>query len=51
MSLAEVIENVTGIYGTVLRDQMPLSDVPVAKRMSRAPRRETTRKEDDAYSL
>ncbi|EJF56687.1 HET-domain-containing protein [Dichomitus squalens LYAD-421 SS1] len=50
-SLAEVIEEVTGIYGPVLRQQMPLSDVPVAKRMSWAARRETTRKEDEAYSL
>ncbi|KAI1792774.1 HET-domain-containing protein [Ganoderma leucocontextum] len=50
-SLAQVIEEVTGIYSAVLRHQMPLSEVPVAKRMSWAAMRETTRKEDEAYSL
>ena len=50
-SLAQVIEEVTGIYSPVLRHQMPLSEVCVAKRMSWAANRETTRKEDEAYSL
>ena len=50
-TLAQVIEEVTGIYSAVLRHQMPLSEVPVAKRMSWAAKREATRKEDEAYSL
>ncbi|PIL28938.1 hypothetical protein GSI_08985 [Ganoderma sinense ZZ0214-1] len=49
-SLAEVIEEVTGISSAVLCHQMPLSEVPVAKRMSWAANCKTTRKEDQAYS-
>ncbi|KAM5545998.1 hypothetical protein V8D89_000124 [Ganoderma adspersum] len=50
-TLAQVIEEVTGIYSAMLRHQMSLSEVPVAKRMSWAAKRKATRKEDEAYSL
>ncbi|KAI0816991.1 heterokaryon incompatibility protein-domain-containing protein [Trametes gibbosa] len=50
-SLAAVIEEVTGIERGVLLHQTPLRTVSVARRMSWAAQRVTTRVEDEAYSL
>ena len=50
-SLAPLVEQVTGISTAVLMFEEPLYDVPVARRMSWAASRETTRAEDRAYSL
>ncbi|PIL32572.1 hypothetical protein GSI_05275 [Ganoderma sinense ZZ0214-1] len=50
-ALAPLVEDVTGISISVLMFQEPLSAVPVARRMSWAASRETTRAEDRAYSL
>ncbi|RPD54431.1 hypothetical protein L227DRAFT_350059 [Lentinus tigrinus ALCF2SS1-6] len=50
-TLAELIEDVTGIGRAVLTLEQPLEDVSVARRMSWAARRETSREEDEAYSL
>ncbi|RPD62207.1 HET-domain-containing protein, partial [Lentinus tigrinus ALCF2SS1-6] len=49
--LAGVIEEVTGVDQEVLNHTISLSSVTVARRMSWAARRVTTRKEDEAYSL
>ncbi|TFK80838.1 HET-domain-containing protein, partial [Polyporus arcularius HHB13444] len=49
--LADVIEEVTGVDRGVLTHTNPLSSVTVARRMSWAAGRVTTRKEDEAYSL
>jgi hypothetical protein len=49
-SLERSICEITGIPVNALRGS-PLSDFSVAERMSWAERRETTRKEDQAYSL
>jgi hypothetical protein len=49
-SLGTIIHEITGIPDTALQG-VPLSDFSVAERMSWAERRETTRKEDQAYSL
>lgn len=48
---AELLETVTQIPASVLRLEAPLSDISVAKRMSWAARRRTTRVEDEAYCL
>ncbi|KAI0705460.1 hypothetical protein C8Q76DRAFT_860857 [Earliella scabrosa] len=50
-SLADVISDVTGIDCTILRHQKDTMNVSVAERMSWAAGRETTRPEDEAYSL
>ncbi|KAL1945174.1 hypothetical protein VTO73DRAFT_2794 [Trametes versicolor] len=50
-ALADVIEQITGIDQAVLTHQRPLREVSVARRMSWAAKRETTRVEDGAYSL
>ncbi|KAI0831835.1 heterokaryon incompatibility protein-domain-containing protein [Trametes gibbosa] len=50
-ALANVIEEITGIDNAVLTHERPLSDVSVARRMSWASGRRTTRVEDRAYSL
>ncbi|EIW58813.1 HET-domain-containing protein, partial [Trametes versicolor FP-101664 SS1] len=50
-SLATVIEEVTGIDRGVLLHQTPLRTISVARRMSWAATRVTTRVEDEAYSL
>ncbi|OSD04010.1 hypothetical protein PYCCODRAFT_169305 [Trametes coccinea BRFM310] len=50
-SLADIIEEVTGIDRRILDHERPLSSVSVAQRMSWACRRKTTRVEDEAYSL
>ncbi|KAM7216453.1 Heterokaryon incompatibility protein (HET) domain containing protein [Rhypophila decipiens] len=49
--LAPVLSNITGIDSLILRGETPLQQVSVAKRMSWASRRETTRPEDTAYCL
>ncbi|KAM5541655.1 hypothetical protein V8D89_004845 [Ganoderma adspersum] len=50
-ALAPLVEDATGISTAVLMLEEPLSAVPVARRMSWAASRETTRAEDRAYSL
>ena len=49
--LADVIEEVTGVDRGVLNHTSPLASVTIARRMSWAARRVTTRKEDEAYAL
>ncbi|KAI0700861.1 hypothetical protein C8T65DRAFT_657366 [Cerioporus squamosus] len=49
--LAAELEEATGIPKSVLRRQTKLSDVSVARRMSWAAFRQTTRPEDEAYCL
>ncbi|KAH7929219.1 HET-domain-containing protein [Leucogyrophana mollusca] len=46
-----VISEVTGVDRRVLSKSLPLTEVSVAKKISWASRRETTRVEDRAYSL
>ncbi|KAI0644277.1 heterokaryon incompatibility protein-domain-containing protein [Trametes meyenii] len=50
-SLVAVVEEVTGIDRGVLLHQTPLNAISVARRMSWASKRVTTRVEDEAYSL
>ncbi|RDX40851.1 HET-domain-containing protein [Lentinus brumalis] len=50
-TLAPLIGSVTGIERSVLTLEQPLEDVSVARRMSWAASRETSREEDEAYSL
>ena len=50
-SLAALISSVTGIEMEVLTLDQPLEEIPVARRMSWAHSRETTRIEDEAYCL
>ena len=49
--MARVIEEVTGVNQGVLNHTIPLAAITVARRMSWAARRVTTRKEDEAYAL
>ncbi|KAM5537080.1 hypothetical protein V8D89_009226 [Ganoderma adspersum] len=49
--LSVLLEEITGIDVEVLKQQKRLDEVSVARRMSWASRRETTREEDHAYSL
>ena len=49
--LATVIEQVTGIDHAILTHEASLDSVSVARRISWASRRQTTREEDEAYSL
>ena len=49
--LATVIEQVTGIDYAILTHEASLDSVSVARRISWASRRQTTREEDEAYSL
>ena len=49
--LATVIEGVTGIEHAILTHEASLDSVSVARRISWASRRQTTREEDEAYSL
>ena len=49
-SLETIIHEITGIPDKALQG-VPLSDFTIAERMSWAEQRETTRKEDQAYSL
>ncbi|KAL7280871.1 hypothetical protein ACG7TL_005815 [Trametes sanguinea] len=50
-SLADLVEDITGIDRMVLTHEEPLDSVSVARRMSWAAKRQTTREEDKAYSL
>ncbi|KAK4442314.1 heterokaryon incompatibility protein-domain-containing protein [Podospora aff. communis PSN243] len=50
-TLAQQISNITRIEKSVLNGIMALSSVPVCRRMSWAAGRQTTRQEDQAYSL
>ncbi|KAI0828015.1 heterokaryon incompatibility protein-domain-containing protein [Trametes gibbosa] len=50
-SLARVLEEVSGIDADVLTFRRKLSDVSIARRMSWAAGRRTTRVEDEAYAL
>lgn len=50
-SLATQITEITGIPDKILKQEMELSEVPVAQRFSWAAERKTTRDEDMAYSL
>ncbi|KAI0769311.1 HET-domain-containing protein [Trametes elegans] len=50
-SLADVVEDVTGVERAVLEHRRPLSSVSVARRMAWAAQRKTTRVEDEAYAL
>lgn len=50
-ALAGVIEEITNVDRTVLTNETPLEDISIARRMSWASNRQTTRKEDQAYSL
>lgn len=49
--LATLLEQITGIALDVLTFSRPIHSVPVAQRMSWASARETTRVEDEAYSM
>ncbi|KAL1941408.1 hypothetical protein VTO73DRAFT_7225 [Trametes versicolor] len=49
--LASLLEEITGIDVDVLTFHRPLSDISVARRLSWASRRETSRPEDMAYCL
>lgn len=51
VDLGEVIESITGVSQWVLNGLSPISAVPLAKRMSWAANRDTTRVEDKAYCL
>ncbi|KAI0827312.1 heterokaryon incompatibility protein-domain-containing protein [Trametes gibbosa] len=51
MGLASTLEKVTGVDVPILTGREPLSSASVAKRMSWAATRQTTRVEDRAYSL
>ena len=48
---ADLLEQITGIDADVLTLRKSLSSVPLARRMSWASSRKTTRLEDEAYSL
>ncbi|KAI0334667.1 HET-domain-containing protein [Cubamyces sp. BRFM 1775] len=50
-TLAPLVEEITGIDRAILTRQQKLDSVSVARRMSWASRRKTTRIEDKAYSL
>lgn len=51
MGLASTLEEITGVDFSILVGRSTLSSVSVARRMSWAAKRETTRVEDRAYSL
>ncbi|KAH7923793.1 HET-domain-containing protein [Leucogyrophana mollusca] len=50
-TLSSIVAAITGVDEGVLLRTLPLTEVSVAKKMSWASRRETTRVEDRAYSL
>ncbi|KAI0350689.1 Tim17-domain-containing protein [Trametes cingulata] len=50
-SLADLIEEITGIDRTILTHEKSIDRASVARRMSWASKRQTTREEDKAYSL
>ncbi|KAI0779414.1 heterokaryon incompatibility protein-domain-containing protein [Fomes fomentarius] len=49
--LADLLQEITGIFSRILMHQRHYSDLSVARRMSWASRRRTTRLEDEAYCL
>ncbi len=49
--LADLVEEITGVDRAVLRHELAVDAVSVARRMSWAAKRQTTREEDRAYSL
>lgn len=51
IGLASTLENITGVNFDILTSRAPVDSVSVARRMSWAAERETTRIEDRAYSL
>ncbi len=51
LELAELLEEITGVWRGVLVCETRVSDVSVGERISWASRRNTTRVEDEAYSL
>ena len=51
LELADLLEEITGVWRGVLVRQTRVSDVSVGERISWASRRHTTRVEDEAYSL
>ncbi|KAI1103404.1 HET-domain-containing protein [Jackrogersella minutella] len=51
LSLQALLANTTGIGEAVLRDSQTMFEVPIARRMSWASMRQTTRIEDKAYCL
>ncbi|KAL1945062.1 hypothetical protein VTO73DRAFT_2682 [Trametes versicolor] len=51
IGLASTLENITGVNFDILTGRAPVDSVSVARRMSWAAERETTRIEDRAYSL
>ncbi|CDO75834.1 hypothetical protein BN946_scf184951.g32 [Trametes cinnabarina] len=50
-SLADLVEEMTGIDHAILTHEKALDSISVARRMSWAAKRQTTRQEDKAYSL
>ncbi|KAI0719800.1 hypothetical protein C8T65DRAFT_635200 [Cerioporus squamosus] len=50
-TLSKVVERVTGVDEAILAHRQRLDEISVARRMSWAAGRETTRVEDEAYSL
>ncbi len=50
-SLARVVEEISGVDSGIITHDIPLSSVSVARRMSWAAKRLTSRKEDEAYAL
>ncbi|KAK5659063.1 hypothetical protein OQA88_1151 [Cercophora sp. LCS_1] len=50
-TLGREIETITGISSLILNGSIPLASVPLARRMSWAAERKTTREEDQAYCL
>ena len=50
-SLADLVEEITGVERAILTHGMSLDAVSVARRMAWAAKRQTTREEDRAYSL
>lgn len=49
--LSEIIQNITGVPSSIIRQRTPLNEVSVVDKMSWATRRQTARPEDEAYSL
>ncbi|KAK8003566.1 hypothetical protein PG989_003285 [Apiospora arundinis] len=50
-AITQLLAEVTGIDAAILRDSTDLDRVPIARRMSWASTRQTTRVEDEAYCL
>ncbi|KAH9891980.1 heterokaryon incompatibility protein-domain-containing protein [Cubamyces lactineus] len=51
LSLADLLEEITGVEEKVLTFRLHLSEIPISRRMSWASSRSTSRVEDEAYSL